>query len=130
FAAPAADFFEAKVRPLLIARCVSCHGAVEPRGGLRRDTAEGLATGGTSGAVVVPGKPDSSRLIRAIHQDGDLKMPPKGRLSDAEIGHLVQWVKAGAVWPNAKTIPLDTRSSKVTFTAGQKAFWAFQPVKA
>jgi hypothetical protein len=94
------DHFEKKVRPLLLARCVACHGPEKSKGGLRLDAA-GIARGGDSGPVVVPGRPDESRLIQAVRQTGDLKMPPKQRLKDQEIADLVTWARSGAVWPAA-----------------------------
>ena len=97
----AADRFEKKIRPLLAARCWQCHGPEKSKGGLRLDTAEAIGAGGDSGPVVVPGKPGESRLIEAIGYSGELKMPPKGKLSEAEIAELTAWVRAGAVWPDA-----------------------------
>jgi cytochrome c553 len=123
---PEADHFEKKVRPILVAHCVSCHGPTRARGDLRLDLATGMAKGGKSGAVVVPGKPDDSLLIRAIRHDGDVKMPPERKLSEAQIADLAAWVKSGARWPaSMPVLPLG-----VAFTAEQKAFWAFQPVRA
>jgi mono/diheme cytochrome c family protein len=124
--APDAEHFEKKVRPLLAARCWQCHGPEKTRGGLRLDSAAGLQKGGDSGPAVVAGKPDESRLIQAVRQTGDLKMPPKERLTEQEIADLVRWVTAGAVWPAGATSP----PASVGFTPEQKAFWAFQPVKA
>ena len=126
----AIDRFEKKVRPLLAARCWQCHGPEKRKGGLRLDTAEAIGAGGDSGPAVVPGNPRESRLIAAIGYAGELKMPPKGKLSDAEVAELTEWVRAGAVWPGTDT----PRSSSATQPAGgllfseeQKAFWAFQP---
>src|SRR5688572_14747756 len=68
-AQPPADieFFEKKIRPLLVDRCYECHSAEHKiKAGLRLDHAEGWLTGGESGPALVPGKPDASRLIRAI----------------------------------------------------------------
>ncbi|MFO0878165.1 MAG: PSD1 and planctomycete cytochrome C domain-containing protein [Gemmataceae bacterium] len=95
------DHFEKKVRPLLLSQCISCHGPEKVRGGLRLDSADGVAKGGDSGPVVRPGKPEESLLIRAVQHDGDLKMPPKGKLKDQEVRDLVVWVRAGATWPKA-----------------------------
>jgi mono/diheme cytochrome c family protein len=126
----AVDRFEKKVRPLLAARCWQCHGPEKRKGGLRLDSAEAIGAGGDSGPAVVPGKPGESRLIAAIGYAGELKMPPKGKLSDAEIAELTEWVRAGAVWPGTGTL----RSSSAMqpaggplFTEEQEAFWAFQP---
>jgi cytochrome c553 len=128
-AGPAADHFEKKVRPLLANRCWKCHGAQKTKGKLRLDTAEGLARGGASGRVVVPGRPDESLLLQAVRQTGDLKMPPKEKLKAQEIADLAAWVKAGAVWPGPAPVPSPSLPRKSLFTAEQKHFWAFQPVK-
>lgn len=70
-------------------------------GELRLDSGEALHKGGESGLVVVAGKPEESRLIQAVrHQDG-LKMPPDGKLTEAQIADLVTWVKSGARWPGS-----------------------------
>lgn len=97
-----ADHFEKKVRPLLYAHCVKCHGADNAKGGLRLDTAEGLARGGKSGPAVVAGDPDKSRLIRAVQGQDGLQMPPDKRLPAEEMAILAGWVKRGAVWPGYK----------------------------
>jgi mono/diheme cytochrome c family protein len=130
-ASAALDRFEKKVRPLLAARCWQCHGAAKSKGGLRLDTAEAIVAGGDSGPAVVAGKPGESRLIEAIGYAGELKMPPKGKLSDAEIAELTAWVGAGAVWPdNGPRRPLTTVAQTAggpLFTEEQKSFWAFRP---
>src|SRR2546429_436490 len=61
-----AEFFEAKVRPILVGRCVQCHNASNRSGGLRLDTRDGLLQGGGHGPVVAPGKPAESRLLKAV----------------------------------------------------------------
>jgi mono/diheme cytochrome c family protein len=122
------DHFEKKVRPLLSAHCWKCHGAEKSKSGLRLDSAQALARGGSSGPAIVPGKPEESRLIHAVQQTGELKMPPKGKLKDQEIADLVAWVKAGAVWPDGGVAKSKTSAGK--FTAEQRNFWAFQPVRA
>jgi cytochrome c553 len=119
------DRFEREVRPLLANRCWKCHGPDKQQGDLRLDSAAALKKGGSSGAVVQPGKPEESLLIHAVRHQGDVKMPPKQKLNEQEIAALTAWVKAGAVWPG-------TTGSAVEggrFTAEQKAFWAFQPVR-
>ena len=70
-------FFEARVRPVLVEKCYGCHGADKQKGGLRLDSRDALRTGGDSGPALIPGKPDESRLVRAVrHSDKSLKMPP------------------------------------------------------
>ncbi|MBI5761005.1 MAG: DUF1553 domain-containing protein [Planctomycetales bacterium] len=129
-ASPAdAEFFEKTVRPLLLAKCVECHSFDKQKGGLRLDSRDAALRGGDSGAAIEPGKPDDSRLIEAISYRTDLKMPPKSKLSDAEIAHLTDWVKRGAPWPTAKpTSPTKADAGGPLFTAEEKSFWSFQPV--
>ena len=55
-----ARFFESKIRPILVERCVSCHGAEKQKAGLRLDTSEAFAAGGDTGEAVVAGTPDES----------------------------------------------------------------------
>ena len=99
----------------------------EQYGGVR-PTGRELLKGGDSGPVVVPGDPAKSRLIQAVRQIEELKMPPKGRLPAAAIADLEAWVQNGAVWPGepAKREPVGGGPS---FTDEQKRFWAFQPIK-
>ena len=106
-----AERFERKIRPLLAARCWQCHGSEKSKGGLRLDSAAAIEAGGDSGPVVVPGKPGESRLIEAIRYAGELKMPPKGKLSDAEIAELAEWVRTGAIWPDTRIEPARARAS-------------------
>lgn len=101
-ACAADDFFAAKVEPLLKAHCYECHshdsGVME--GGLTLDSRSGWAQGGSSGPAVVPQKPDSSLLIRMVRwTDDDHQMPPGGKLDEASIATLTEWVTRGAPDP-------------------------------
>ena len=129
FSANDLQFFESKIRPILVDRCYKCHShdADKIKGGLMLDTREGLMHGGNSGAAIEPGKPNDSLLIQAIrYQDEDLQMPPKGdKLPDAQIADLVEWVRRGA--PDSRT--LVAKGSSATYGGVGKAHWAFQPVK-
>jgi len=125
------EFFEAKVRPLLIAKCYECHGEDKQKSGLRMDQRDAILTGGDSGPAAVPGKPAESLLMEVIGYRGGIQMPPKSKLPTAEIEILTEWVRKGLPWPNAKVAtPTPTRevTGDVPFTDEQKAFWAFQPV--
>jgi hypothetical protein len=117
-----AEFFEKKVRPVLVDRCDSCHGAQssKPKGNLRLDRREHLLKGGDRGPAIVPGNPDKSLLISALLQaDDDLKMPPKGKLTPAQIEDFRTWVKRGAAMP----APAAAASSA---ESGER-HWAFLP---
>src|SRR5262245_35538980 len=61
------DFFEEKIRPVLVRNCYSCH-TTSQMSGLRLDSAEAMAKGGKRGAAVVPGNPSASLLLQAIRQ--------------------------------------------------------------
>jgi len=110
-----AEFFETKIRPVLVTRCGSCHGEKVQLAGKQFTSRDGMHVSGT----VVPGDPSTSRLIQAIQYESKIKMPPTGKLPDAEISNLVRWVSEGAFWP-------DTPQNSILPTEG---YWAFQPVK-
>ncbi len=126
----AGDRFEKKVRPLLADRCWTCHGPEKQKGGLRLDSGEGVARGGDTGPAIVAGKPEESLLIEAVRYQGDLKMPPKGKLSDAEVAELTDWVRGGAAWPGVeKPRPSQSASGTSPASEGTRPFWAFQPLR-
>ncbi len=122
------DFFEKKVRPVLIEHCYKCHSQDEKaKGNLQLDSKAGWMQGGDSGPALVPGDADKSLLIQAVrYDDPNVEMPPKGKIPDAHITILEQWVKMGAPDPRtgkaaggpARTIDLE---------AGRK-HWAYQPL--
>src|SRR5947207_1936174 len=96
------DFFEKKIRPVLVEHCYSCHStaAKKHKGGLLLDTREVIRKGGDSGPAVVPGQPADSWLIRAVHYtDPDVRMPPKGKLPAEVIADLERWIANGAADP-------------------------------
>ncbi|HYT88983.1 MAG TPA: DUF1549 domain-containing protein, partial [Gemmataceae bacterium] len=118
----ALEFFETKIRPVLAEHCFSCHGPKKQQAGLRLDTPAFLRAGSDSGPVVVPGQPDKSLLLQAVRHQGDLKMPPKGRLAAGAVADLAAWVSLGAPWPA-------TGADKQPVVALWKSHWAFQPVR-
>jgi hypothetical protein len=120
-----AEFFETKVRPVLVDSCLSCHGSKKQSGALRLDAREALIEGGESGPAIVPGNPDASLLVQAIRKTHpDIKMPPKGRLAEPAVEAIAAWVKMGAPWP--RTTPKTITGSQAT----SADHWAFRPVKA
>jgi cytochrome c553 len=97
------EFFEKKIRPVLSAQCYQCHAtsAKKLKAGLYLDSKEGMLKGGENGAVIVPGKPNQSLLIKAIRwTDKDLQMP-KEKLAAEVIADFEKWVQMGAPWPGA-----------------------------
>ena len=117
--------FEREVRPVLISHCIKCHGESKQEGGLRLDTHEGILAGGDSGPVLVPGKPDESLLIEAVHHRG-LEMPPASKLPNKAILHFERWVSGGAVWPESTK---SLRVSAGNITDEDRKWWAFQPLQ-
>lgn len=122
-------FFENKVRPLLADHCYECHGEKKQKGGLRLDSQPGWQKGGESGAVIVPGNPDTSLLIEAIHyKNEDLQMPPKQPLSAPAIAILTEWVRRGAPDPRLTT-PVATGTKIIAMTPAEaRSHWAYQPI--
>ena len=123
-------FFEAKVRPLLIDRCVECHGEKKQKAGLRLDSAAGWRAGGESGAVIEPGRPEESLLVAAVrHTREELQMPPKEKLPDNEIAVLEEWVRRGA--PDPRDVAPAAVAKKGPMTLEQaRGHWSFRPVLA
>jgi hypothetical protein len=122
------EFFEKRVRPVLVERCAECHGEGKDKGGLRITSGDALRKGGDSGPAIVPGKPDESLLIEAIGHRADIKMPPKEKLPDSQIADLKRWVEIGAPWP-AERPETQSESGKFAITPEQRAFWSFQPLR-
>jgi mono/diheme cytochrome c family protein len=128
--APAADdkvFYEKEVQPLLQAHCLNCHGGTAKiKGGLRLTNRADVVNGGDTGPVVDLQKPDDSLLLKAInYAHDDLKMPPKGKLSPAQIETLTKWVKAGVPFA---AIQAATRRGPPPVDDEARKFWAFRPV--
>jgi hypothetical protein len=97
-------FFEMRVRPLFVEKCLACHGAdpKDIKSSFDLRTRESAMRGGKSGQpTIVPGKPEESLLFQAVRWKS-LEMPPKenDRLSNDQIEVLRQWIAAGAVWPD------------------------------
>src|SRR5262249_48471733 len=122
------DFFEAKIRPVLIKNCYSCH-TTSQMSGLRVDSLDAITKGGKRGAAIVPGNPAGSLLLTAIRQtDQGLKMPMGGKLTDDEINDFAAWIEAGAVWPK-NTAVAAANDGKYVIYPEQKEFWSLVPLK-
>jgi hypothetical protein len=125
------EFFEKKIRPVLVQHCYPCHSAEakKHKGGLLLDTREGLRKGGSSGPAIVPGKPQESRLVRAVRREDDaLQMPPKGKLPPSAIADLETWITMGA--PD----PRDAASASVAGSWDEvlrerRQWWSLSPVR-
>ncbi len=117
------EFFELRVRPILVEQCLECHGRTDHvESGLYLTSREALLTGGSRGPAVELEDLGKSLLLRAVldGMDSELHMPPEKTLSKEEVGALQQWIEMGVPWPKASELPpLDSRVTH----------WAFQPIE-
>ena len=133
---PEIEFFERRIRPVLVDRCETCHSSqvAEPMGGLRVDTRDGLLAGGLSGPALVPGSPERSLVIRALgYLDPVLKMPPTGKLPDRVVEDFMTWIESGA--PDPRSSPAEASAEAAGEPGGPgtpieegRRWWAFQPL--
>ena len=129
---PDTTFFEAKIRPVMAAKCYACHSSKlkAPMGGLVLDTKAGVAAGGSGGSVITAGKPGTSRLLTALRfTDPHLQMPPTGKLPETVIADFETWIAAGAPDPRTAASAGETTAALkgMSIDAGKK-WWAFQPI--
>jgi len=131
------EFFENRVRPLLVEKCFGCHSAAaEADGtmmaGLRIDSLAGLLKGGDSGPAVVPNEPERSLIVEAInYRNEDIAMPPEAKLRDAEIEILTTWVQIGVPWPGgdaASTAEVKKNGAPYDWEKFRREHWAFKPI--
>jgi len=110
-------FFETRVRPVLSAACIKCHGPEKQSGGLRLDTRAGFAKGAKTGPIVTPGDPAQSPILLAIRRSDDAPaMPPDKPIAPAAVADITAWVLAGSPWPQSAA-PVKAQKH-----------WAFQPI--
>jgi cytochrome c553 len=125
------QFFEARIRPVLVDHCYKCHSAEankvgKLKGDLFLDSRAGVLKGGEHGPVIEPGQPEKSRLIEAVrYGNKDLQMPPKDQLSANTVADLAKWIAMGAPDPRLDSVPLIKKGIDVE--EGRK-YWAFQPL--
>ncbi len=125
------EWFETKVRPILVDHCYTCHSAdTKPAGGLRVDDRNGLLTGGNSGPAVVPGDPSASLLLERVkHKNPKRRMPREGEpLTDEQIAALARWIGDGAPWPVIK-VPASVGKTNESYESLKREHWAWQRIK-
>lgn len=126
------DFFETKIRPVLVENCYPCHSASafdkgELKAGFFLDTRAGIRKGGESGhPAVVPGKVGESQILKALRQEGP-KMPPRQKLADSIILDFAKWIEMGAPDPRDGKNPVAMQPD-LDIENGKK-FWSFAPLK-
>jgi Protein of unknown function (DUF1553)/Protein of unknown function (DUF1549)/Planctomycete cytochrome C len=125
------DYFESRVRPVLVEHCYKCHSAQSKslKGGLRLDGMAEMRKGGDTGPAVVPGDIEASLLVKAVrYGDELLRMPPKGKMGEAEIAAIARWVKHGAIGPIPATTPAGKLPPGLDFESA-RAHWSYQPIR-
>jgi hypothetical protein len=98
------ELFETRVRPVLVEKCQSCHGGKTPMAGIDLSTGAGA-------------RKAAANVAGAISYSGRVKMPPSGKLTDAEIAALTEWARGGAAWPESVAVGKAARH------------WAFEPLR-
>ncbi len=122
------EFFEQRIRPLLVEHCLECHGNAKAEGGLRLDSRQAVLAGGDSGPAIVKHQPDTSRLIEAIRYENEhFQMPPRGKLSKSDIDNLVEWIQRGAPDPRDQATVRAKALTGMSVEAG-RTFWSFRPI--
>lgn len=121
------DFFESRVRPVLVEHCQSCHGSKKQSGGLRLDHRDALLMGGHTGPAVIPGNPRDSLLIKAVRHTDNYEMPPKEKLPTSTVRDLEHWIKLGVPWP-LSTVSADN-ANRGTVGNNTNKHWAFQQIQ-
>ncbi len=126
------EFFEKNVRPLLVEKCWPCHGdAKKLKGGLSLTSRANIIKGGESGPAALSGDPAGSLLVQAVRYDQELKMPPKGKLTDREIEVLSRWVAMKLPWPETAVATAKTAGAARELNPEAKSrFWSFRPIHA
>jgi Protein of unknown function (DUF1553)/Protein of unknown function (DUF1549)/Planctomycete cytochrome C len=101
-ASGAVDFAK-DIKPILEARCYSCHGEEKQKAGVALHTTHHAHLPTDSGKkLFVPGQPEQSLAFEQMTASDSEKRMPKGKpaLTAKEIATIRDWIKEGAVWPD------------------------------
>lgn len=127
------EFFEKKIRPVLVGQCYECHSSAvaRPKGQLVLDSRDGIRKGGETGPAVVPGDVAKSLLIDAIRYESlEMPPPPNRKLSAHAIADFEAWIKMGAPDPRDKpgNPSVVERELWEALYQTRKEWWSLQPV--
>ena len=115
--------FKRDVRPLLIERCLACHGGAQTLGSFDVSNRDSLTRSGKLGET-----PASSRLLKLIRHEEEPHMPfQQPKLPEQAINHIARWIELGA--PYDKPLvdkPAGDRPAEVT--DADRRFWSFRPL--
>lgn len=123
------SLFENHVRPVLVQRCIKCHGPSKSESGLRLDTLSHLLKGGDSGAAIDRSDAAASLLSQVLDWKHDVKMPPDKPLDAVAIDAINRWIAAGAHWPDQVKLSSGPELRSGPPTADELKFWSLQPLQ-
>ena len=121
----AEDFFEQRIRPMLLEKCIACHGPTKQENGVRLDRRDDVLKGRAGDVPLINiAVPDESRLLKVLHYaEDDTQMPPSGKLDDEQLQFVQQWIAEGAVWPESADLEGEARRRAEQW----RKHWAFIP---
>jgi hypothetical protein len=128
FSHKAVTFFESRIRPLLVDRCLECHGPSTSENGLRLDSRESILKGGLSGTAAIAGDADHSLILQSVRHESDYEMPPDRPLDVQQIQDLKKWIQLGLPWPKSVT-SISTSTIPDRIEQHRQQHWAFQPIE-
>ncbi len=124
--------FHKAIQPLLVSKCIKCHGPEKQQGGLRLDQKAAAFKGGDSGEpAIVPGKSMDSRLLKLVTaKDENERMPPEGEpLTGPQIELLKKWIDAGAEWPETDSPTRKPARLEMVVTDEDRNHWSFRALQ-
>ncbi len=129
------EFFETRIRPVLVDQCYECHNsAMTAEGELAIDERAAMLKGGSGGVIIIPGVPSKSRLLAILRHEVDgLKMPAGGaKLSNLVIADFEKWIRMGAPDPRNKAPTAEELTEATSWESvfeERKKWWSLQPVR-
>ena len=119
------DFFEQRIRPMLLEKCIECHGPTKQENGVRLDRRDDVLKGKAGDALLINlSAPNESRLLKVLHYvEDDTQMPPSGKLDDEQLAFVQQWITSGAVWPESADLEGEAKRRAERW----REHWAFIP---
>ncbi len=122
--------FEQEIQPVLVKRCVECHGQESPEASLDLSSLASLMRGSDSGPVIVEGFSDKSILVRKVVSHA-MPPPDSGKpLTKEEIRKLTRWIDKGRFADFVDVQPrreeADSQTETSTISEEDRQFWAYQ----
>lgn len=101
--------FARDVGPVIVAKCINCHGANNPKGRLSLISFNGMLNGGGTGPIIAPGNPTDSLLIQKLRGTAGARMPfLKPALEEEVIAKFEKWIADGAKFDGPdRAMPLE-----------------------